>query len=90
MTIVTNPDHSPHTPRPELMVHALYYHRFMLGVKWAGIHLAALITFLTLWFCTSAGFGWALIAGAVLLGAGVYAMNHGLNHTSESETTDNA
>ncbi len=88
MTVATNPDHPVHTPRPELMVHAEYYHRFMLGVKWASIHLVALIAFLTLWFCTSAGFGWALLVGVVLFGAGVYAMNHGLNHTSEVETTD--
>ena len=63
--------------------HAGSYHRFMLGLKWTAIHLATLIVFLTLWFATPAGFGWGLIAGLVVLGVGIYAMNHGLNHSTE-------
>jgi hypothetical protein len=90
MTVAPNPHHAPYTSRPELMVHAYTYHRFMLGVKWFAIHAAALIVLLTLWFCTTAGFGWGLIAGLIVYGVGVYAMNHGLSHTSEGETVDNA
>jgi len=90
MTVAPNPHHAPYTPRGELMVHAQNYHRFMLTVKWFGIHLAAALVFLTLWFCTSAGFVSGLLAGLVVFGLGVYAMNHGLNHTSEGETVDNA
>lgn len=90
MTVAPNPHHAPYTPRDELMVHAHTYHRFMLAVKWFGIHFAALVVFLTLWFCTPAGFGWGLVAGLIILAVGVYAMNHGLNHTSEGEAADNA
>ncbi len=90
MTVAPNPHHAPYTPHDELMAHARNYHRFMLGVKWFAIHAAALIAFLTLWFCTSAGFGGGLFAGVVVVGIGVYAMNHGLSHSSEGETTDHA
>jgi len=90
MTITPNTHHAPYTPRPELMVHAQNYHRFMLTVKWFSIHAAAVLIFLVLWFCTSAGFGWGLLAGLVVFGAGVYAMTHGLSHSSEGETVDNA
>jgi hypothetical protein len=66
-------------------VHAETYHRFMLGVKWVAIHLAALIAFLTLWFATPAGFGGGLLAGLAILAVGVYAMNHGLAHSTERD-----
>ncbi len=67
------------------MAHALVYHRFMLGVKWAAIHLAAFIVFFTLWFATPAGFGLGLIAGLLVLALGVYAMMHGLAHSTERD-----
>lgn len=67
----------------DLVYHEATYHRFMLAVKWAAIHLAALIAFLALWFCTPAGFWTALIVGLIIFGAGVFAMTHGLNHSSE-------
>jgi hypothetical protein len=66
-----------------LVDHEATYHRFMLLVKWALIHLASLIAFLAIWFCTPAGFWSALIVGLIILGVGVFAMNHGLNHSSE-------
>ncbi len=72
-------------PDGEIEVHAETYHRFMLGVKWMAIHLAVLLVFLVLWFCTSAGFLWALIAGAIVFGAGAYAMTHGLAHSTEKD-----
>jgi len=69
----------------ELVRHAETYHRFMLGVKWVAIHLAALLVFLTLWFATSAGFGWGLIGGLLVVAVGVYVMNHGLAHSTERD-----
>ena len=74
---------SPQTSDEELERYAATYHRFTLAVKWFGIHLVALTAFLTLWFCTSAGFLSALVAGAVIFAIGIYAMNHGMNHSSE-------
>ena len=71
------------TGTPELARHAETYHRFMLGVKWAAIHLASLVVFLTLWFATPAGFVSGLISGLAVFGIGAYAMTHGLNHSSE-------
>jgi len=70
----------------DFAVHAANYHRFMLGVKWFAILFAALEAFLTLWFATPAGFLTGLIVGAVILAAGVFAMTHGLAHSSESES----
>ncbi|HEY3889549.1 MAG TPA: hypothetical protein VGL73_13305 [Caulobacteraceae bacterium] len=74
------------TSDAEFAVHAAYYHRFMLGVKWFAIHFAALAAFLTLWFATSAGFLTALIVGVAIFAVGVFAMTHGMAHSSESES----
>ena len=74
-----------HDRDAEFAVHATTYHRFMLGVKWAAIHLASLIVFLVLWFATPAGFIGGLITGAVVYGVGVWVMNHGLNHSTERD-----
>jgi uncharacterized membrane protein len=74
----------------DLAVHAGSYHHFMLGVKWVAIVLAAMVAFLTLWFCTTTGFFGALITGLIILAVGIYAMNHGLAHSSEGETVDHA
>ena len=70
----------------EAFDHAGAYHRFMLGVKWVAIHLATVIVFLGLWFAAGAGFLAGLIGGAIVFGAGVYAMTHGLAHSSEGES----
>ena len=78
------------TDREDFAVHPATYHRFMMGVKWFGIHLAALTAFLTLWFCTPAGFGAGLITGLVILGAGIYAMTHGMAHSSEQADAEEA
>jgi hypothetical protein len=72
-------------PDPELVRHAVTYHRFMLGVKWVAIHFAAVLTFLILWFASPAGFIGGAVAGALVFGVGVYAMGHGLAHSSERD-----
>lgn len=69
----------------EFAAHAGSYHRFMLGLKWVCITLGSMIVFLTMWFATSAGFLAGAITGAIIAAVGVYAMNHGLAHSSESD-----
>ncbi|HEY2708680.1 MAG TPA: hypothetical protein VGI95_11570 [Caulobacteraceae bacterium] len=65
--------------------HAHSFHGFMLGLKWVCIGLGTLLTFLLLTFATPAGFGWGLLGGVVVLALGIYAMNHGLSHSTESD-----
>ncbi|MDR3511798.1 MAG: hypothetical protein P4L73_09195 [Caulobacteraceae bacterium] len=74
-----------HVDDQDLAVHAANYHRFMLGLKWVGVCLAALLPSLILWFATPAGFFWALIVGVAIFAVGAYAMTHGLAHSSESD-----
>ena len=69
----------------EISTHAADYHHFSLALKWSAIHAAALLVFLTLWLGTPAGFLRALIAGIVIFAGGIYAMNHGLAHSSEHD-----
>lgn len=66
-----------------LATHAHTFHRFMLGMKWVCIHLAAVLSFLVLSFCTGAGWGVGLAAAIAVIAVGVYAMNHGLAHSTE-------
>lgn len=47
------------------------FHLVMFATKWATLYLAAAILFLTVWFCTSAGFLSALVSAAVLVAVGV-------------------
>jgi hypothetical protein len=70
---------------PAFATHATSYHRFMLGLKWVSITLGSLILALTLWFATPAGFGGGLVVGLVVFAVGVWAMNHGLAHSSEQD-----
>ena len=70
----------------EALDHAATYHRFMLGVKWLSIHLAAVLVFLILWFAAGAGFLAGLVGGLAVFAAGAYAMAHGLAQSSEGET----
>jgi hypothetical protein len=90
MAVTAHHHPAPVTPLSGLLTHAHTYHRFMLALKWSAIHLAALIAFLALWFCTDAGFFGGLVVGVLIFAAGVYAMNHGLNRSSEVETLDGA
>ena len=71
--------------RAEFVEHAQTYHHFMLGLKWLTIHLAAVITGLVLWFATPAGFLGGAAGAIVVLAIGIYAMNHGLAHSTERD-----
>ena len=72
----------------ELEVHERTYHRFMLGVKWFAIHCAVIAVFFGMWLASPAGFGWALIAAVIVGAVGIWAMRHGLAHSSEGHPTD--
>jgi hypothetical protein len=70
-------------PLGEFMRHARTYHRFTLTVKWALIGLASVIAGLTLAFGAGAGVIAGFVLTLVVFAVGLYAMNHGLSHSSE-------
>ncbi len=72
-------------PDGDFPTHAQTYHRFMLGVKWLSLHLAAILVLLVLGFATPAGFGWGLIAGIAVFAIGAFALTHGLDRSTESD-----
>lgn len=51
--------------------HALTFHHFIVATKWGSLAIAVGVLFLTLWFCTNAGFLGGLVAAVVLLVAGI-------------------
>lgn len=66
-----------------LEAHGRTFHGFTLGMKVFCAHLAVIMTFLVTAFCTPAGWGWGLIAAIIVAAAALYALTHGLNHSSE-------
>jgi hypothetical protein len=62
--------------RGEMDIHAQQstFQRVMRGTKWGSLAVATGVLFLTLWFCTSAGFGTALISAVALAVVGVFAL----------------
>lgn len=62
------------------------YHRFTLLLKSVVICLATAIVFLTVSFGAGGGLAWGVIDALVVAGAGIYAMRHGLAHSSEAES----
>ncbi|MEO8115086.1 MAG: aa3-type cytochrome c oxidase subunit IV [Phenylobacterium sp.] len=53
------------------------FHLVMNLTKWGSLHLAALLIFLVLWFCTPTGFVGALVAGVVVMGLGIVLLRGG-------------
>ncbi len=49
----------------------------MTRTKWASLVIAVAVLFLTLWFCTGAGFFNALISAVVLAGLGFVVLRSG-------------
>ena len=72
--------------RALLIAHARTYHAFTLLVKWVCIALATAIAFLVASFCTPAGMGWGFALAIIVVVVGVYAMRHGLSHSSEEDS----
>ncbi len=60
----------------DMDIHAqqLTFHHVMVASKWASLAIAVGVLFLTLWFCTAAGFLTAFISAVVLLAVGVFAL----------------
>lgn len=60
--------------RGEMDIHAQQatFAAVMTGTKWASLAVAAGVLFLTLWFCTEAGFGTAFLSAIVLVALGVF------------------
>jgi hypothetical protein len=50
------------------------FHSVMVATKWSIVALAAGIAFLTLWFCTAAGFFNALVTAFVIVVVGILAL----------------
>jgi hypothetical protein len=55
-------------------------------VKWFCIHLATLLVLLIGWFATPIGFLGAFILAAIVFAIAVWAMRHGLAHSTENDT----
>jgi hypothetical protein len=55
--------------------HEKTYDGFLKLTKWGSLYLAGILLFLVLWFCTSAGFFGALIAGLVVIGLGTLVLS---------------
>ena len=60
--------------RGEMDIHAQQstFHHVMVASKWASLAIAAGVLFLTLWFCTDAGFLSALGSAVVLIAVGIF------------------
>jgi hypothetical protein len=54
---------------------------FVMGLtKWGSLAIAAAVLFLTLWFCTSAGFLGALVTAVVVVAVGIVVLRGGSGH----------
>ena len=60
--------------RGEMDIHAQQatFHSVMVASKWATLAVVAGVAFLTLWFCTAAGFGSALLVAIIIVALGVF------------------
>lgn len=65
-------DHAPE--HMEITEQRSTYQAFDGLVRWGSLAIAALLLFLTVVFCTRAGFFGALIPTAILVAAGVFAL----------------
>jgi hypothetical protein len=71
--------------RALLVAHARTYHAFTLLIKWVCIALGTTLAFLVTSFGAGAGMGWGFVLAILVGAAGIYAMRHGLSHSSEEE-----
>ena len=63
--------------RGEMIIeeHEKTYSGFLKMTKWGSLYLAAILLFLILWFCTTAGFLGGLFAGVVVLVLGTLVLS---------------
>jgi hypothetical protein len=62
--------------RGEMDVHEQQatFRSVMVASKWSTLAIIAGIAFLTLWFCTSAGFFSALVTAIIIVAVGIFAL----------------
>lgn len=62
--------------RGEMDIHAqaATYKAVMTGSKWASLAVVVAVLFFTLWFCTTAGFGGALVTAVIVAVVGGFAL----------------
>jgi hypothetical protein len=62
--------------RGEMDIHeqVATYQSVMAGSKWGALFVAVLVLFLTLWFCTGAGFLGALVTAVVVTAIGIFVL----------------
>ena len=63
-----------HHGEMDIHAQAQTFHAVMIGTKWASLAVAVGVMFLTLWFCTPAGFGTAFITAVIVLAIGIFAL----------------
>jgi Bacterial aa3 type cytochrome c oxidase subunit IV len=73
-------------PESILEAHGRTFHGFTLAVKSFCACLATIMTFLVISFCTPAGVGVGLVAAVVVAAIAIYALTHGLNHSTEEDS----
>ena len=61
-----------HRGQMDIHEQAATYERVMAMTKFGSLAIGALVLFLTLWFCTGAGFIGAAITGVVMIALGVF------------------
>ncbi|WP_374471542.1 aa3-type cytochrome c oxidase subunit IV [Phenylobacterium sp.] len=64
--------HDYHRGEMDISEQTATYSLVMGMTKWGSLAVAALILWLSLWFCTDAGFLGATVAAVVLIAAGVF------------------
>lgn len=69
-----------------LEAHGRTFHGFTLGVKSFCACLAVIMTFLITSFCTPAGWGVGLVLAIIVAAAAIFALTHGLNHSTEEDS----
>ena len=69
-----------------LRAHGRTFHGFTLAVKSFCACLATIMTFLVVAFCTPVGWGVGLIAALIVGAVALFALTHGLNHSSEEDS----
>lgn len=69
MQVTNNPEVSA-----DLLAHERTYKAFNILLRWSMVGLATLLTALTLWFATPAGFWGAALVGAIVFAAGYFGL----------------
>lgn len=74
---MANPASEYHRGEMDIHEQAKTYEFVMALTKWGSLTVAALVLFLTLWFCTPAGFLGALVTAVVAVVIGVFVLRGG-------------